>query len=77
VHGQRTRTELGRFLRCSVVTTEEACKLVEVLEDAGAFMQSPAQFSYELSYAFSPSGRSHDEVAISLAPASCTIRVSE
>ncbi len=38
---------------CSVVTTEEARGLAQILEDAGALVQSPD----EPSYAFSPSGR--------------------
>ncbi len=60
-------------LRCSVVTTEEARKLVEVLEDAGAFMQSQAQFSYASRLRAGAMTRSRSRSP----PASRTIRVSE
>jgi hypothetical protein len=49
---------------CSVVTTEEARELAQILEDAGAFLQSPEGPSY----AFSPSSFGQDVLDIGFQP---------
>jgi hypothetical protein len=48
---------------CSVVTTEEARELAEILGHAGGFQRSP-----ELSYAYSPAGGGAEVVDIGLGP---------